>query len=418
MKLVAEIVQWQKELTAWRRDIHAHPELAFDENRTSDFVAQQLESCGISVTRGIGKIGVVGTLTAGTSSRSIGLRADMDALPMDELNNFSHKSTYPGKMHGCGHDGHTVILLAAARYLASTQNFDGTVQFVFQPAEEANAEGSGAKAMIDDGLFDRFPMDSIFGLHNAPGLKVGGLVTRVGPLMASMDLFEVIITGQGTHGAVPHTGIDPLLVVAQLILAWQSIVSRNVNSLDSAVISATSVAAGDSWNVIPDSVVVRGSVRTLSETARQLIRERFYEISENIAGAYGANITIDYRAATPVTANDEEQVKILCKAATEVVGSENILNDVPPTMGSEDFSYYLKEKPGCYFFIGNSSAESEGHKGRSDLQEKTIDFGLKHLAIHGACMTHDPNYDFNDEIIPIGASIFVKLVENKLERLG
>ena len=256
MKLISEIVAENKELTQWRQDIHAHPELAFEESRTAKFVASQLESYGIEVTRGVGKTGVVGTLKAGSSNKAIGLRADMDALPMEELNTFAHKSKHPGCMHGCGHDGHTVMLLAAARYLAKSKNFDGTVQFIFQPAEEANDNGSGAKAMINDGLFDRFAMDNVFALHNGPGFIAGAIATRSGVISASMDLFTVTIQGTGTHGAWPNNGNDPLMVAAQMLIAWQTIISRNVSAEDAAVISATSIVAGDSWNVIPETAVI------------------------------------------------------------------------------------------------------------------------------------------------------------------
>lgn len=414
MNIINQILVQQDEYVQWRRDIHAHPELAFEESRTSSFVLSQLRSYGIGVTQGLGKTGLVATIKNGNSSKSLGLRADMDALPMEELNTFSHKSTIPGKMHGCGHDGHTVILLAAARYLSETKNFNGTVHFIFQPAEEANAVGSGAKAMIDDGLFERFPMDCVFALHNGPGLEAGAVATRPGALMASMDIFEVTIEGQGTHGAIPHTGVDPLMIGSQLVVAWQSIVSRNVNAADSAVISATSMQSGDSFNVIPNSVTLRGTVRTLSAEARQVIKERFYMLTEQLVAGFDASVAINYREAYPTTVNDAAQVEFLCDVAASVVGSDKVISTMKPVMGSEDFAYMLEQKPGCYFYLGNSAKTSEADSKRSDAQEAAIDYGLGHLAIHGACMTHDPHYDFNDDIIPAGASIFVRLVERHL----
>ncbi len=416
MNLKKTISQHQKSYAKWRQDIHAHPELAFEESRTSSFVAAQLKSYGVDVVEGLGKTGLVGTIKSGSSSKSIGLRADMDALPMDELNTFSYKSKYAGKMHGCGHDGHTVILLAAARYLSETKNFNGTVNFIFQPAEEANALGSGAKAMIEDGLFERFPMDCVFALHNGPGLEEGAVATRSGALMASMDIFEVTIQGQGTHGAIPHTGIDPLMIGSQLVVAWQSIVSRNVNAADSAVISATSMQTGDSFSVIPDSITLRGTVRTLSPESRLVIKERFCLLTEQLVQSFGASATISYREAYPTTVNDPSQMDFLCDVATSVVGKDKVISTMKPVMGSEDFAYMLEERPGCYFYLGNSAKTSEVDGKRTDAQEAAIDYGLGHLAIHGACMTHEPQYDFNDNIIPVGASIFVGLVERYLAK--
>ena len=319
-------------------------------------------------------------------------------------------------MHGCGHDGHTVILLAAARYLSETKIFDGTVHFVFQPAEEANAKGSGAKAMIDDGLFERFPMDNIFALHNAPGLKAGAVATCEGPIMASMDIFEVTIQGRGTHGAIPHTGVDPVFIGSQLVVSWQSIISRNVNARDCAVVSVTSFQSGSSFNVIPDSVILRGTVRTLSGGTRRLIKERFCQLTTQLVESFDAVVDISYQSAYPTTTNDPQQTQFLCDTAASVVGSDNVISTVNPVMGSEDFSYLLEKKPGCYFFLGNSDVSSD--KDSLDKNEKRTDddLGVGELAVHGACMTHDPNYDFNDNIIPVGASIFVKLVERYLAK--
>jgi len=407
MKLVPEIVAMHKELTIWRHDIHAHPELAFEETRTADFVASQLKSYGIDVVREVGKTGVVGTLKVGSSNRAIGLRADMDALSMDELNTFAHKSRYPGRMHGCGHDGHTVMLLAAARYLAQSKNFDGIVRFVFQPAEEANAHGCGAKAMIEDGLFERFPIDNIFALHNAPGLKTGAFATRPGAIMASMDTFDVTIRGQGTHGAFPHLGIDPVMIGGYMLTAWQSIVSRNIDAQLPAVISATAITAGDSWNVIPDSASIKGSIRTFSPQIQQTIHKRFHALTLSIAEGFGAKVDIEYRQDYPVTINELEPTLIACDIAATIVGEPQVIRDGAPVMGSEDFGHMLREIPGCYLFIGNSDIENEESYDR-------VGERLSQLEVKDACMVHEPTYDFNDKILPVGATFFTRLVERYL----
>ena len=412
MELISEIVAVHEELTEWRRDIHAHPELAFEESRTADFVAGQLESWGIEVIRGVGKTGVVGTLKVGNSNKAIGLRADMDALPMEELNTFAHKSKHPGCMHGCGHDGHTVMLLAAARYLAQSKNFDGTVQFIFQPAEEANGTGSGAKAMIDDGLFERFPVDNVFAMHNAPDLVAGTIATCPGAMMASMDLFEVTITGRGAHGAFPHEGVDPVIIAAQLLTAWQTIISRNVNTLESVVISATSISTGDSWNVIPQTAVIRGSARTLSPEMRQLVHDRFHTLTHNIVEAFAAKVEISYRLCAPVTINDIEQTNLVWDVAASIVGTDQVIKSMPPDMGSEDFSYMLQERPGCYLLMGSANPPEDQESGK----EKTIKApaNFEHSLVKNVCFLHDPKYDFNDDILPLGASVFARLVEHYL----
>jgi amidohydrolase len=390
--LIPEILAAHDELTKWRRDIHAHPELAFEESRTAGFIAHRLEEAGIDVARGLGKTGLVGTLRSGSSERVIGLRADMDALPMDELNELEHKSRHVGRMHACGHDGHTVMLLAAARHLAATRHFDGTVRFIFQPAEEANARGSGAEAMIAGGLFDRFAMSNVFAIHNLPQLAAGTFAVRAGPVLAAMDLFDVAITGHGTHGATPHKGVDSIWVAAQLINAWQSIVSPNIDPLQSAVVSATSIIAGDSWNVIPETATIRGSIRTLRLDLQKLVKARFFAIAEHVAEAYGAKVVIKYREMTPVLINDPDQVSVVCEAAAQVVGEDKVSCGfvVPQAMGSDDFSLMLAHAPGAYVFLGTG----DGKKSR---------------------MLHEPQYDFNDEILPIGASFWVRLVERKLE---
>ena len=390
MQLIAEIQSAQEELSSWRRDLHAHPELAFEESRTAEFVAEKLTSWGIQVTRGVGNTGVVGSLTVGDAKQFIGVRADMDALPMEEANTFAHRSRHPGKMHGCGHDGHTVMLLAAARYLAQSRRFNGTVQFIFQPAEEANEAGSGAKAMLDDGLFERFPMDSVYALHNGPGIDTGTVLAIPGSIGAAMDLFEVTITGLGAHSAAPHTSTDNLLVSAQLLSAWQSIVSRNIDPTQSAVVSATSIQSGDSWNVLPETVRIRGSIRSLSSEVQQKIKMRFHQLTLQIAEAFDAKVHIHYEHTMPVLSNDPNCTAVFSEVAKSVVGEENVLDFSPqPGMGSEDFAYLSQIKPGCYFILGNGEGE-------------------------GGCLLHQPNYDFNDEIIPIGASLFVRLAEHIL----
>jgi hippurate hydrolase len=411
MQLIPEIVAVNKKHTQWRRDIHAHPELAFEESRTANFVANQLESYGITVTRGLGKTGVVGTLTVGSSNKSIGLRADMDALPMDELNDFAHKSLHPGCMHGCGHDGHTVMLLAAARYLSKSKNFDGTVQFIFQPAEEANEMGSGAKAMIDDGLFERFPVDNVFAIHNAPDLMAGTIATRSGVMTASMDLFDVTIRAKGSHGAFPHEGNDPIMIAAQMLTAWQTIISRNVNAQENAVVSAASINAGDSWTVIPDTAVIRGSVRALSPQIRELIKTRFLEITDHLSKAFGAEVEINYRGVYPCCINDHKQTAFACDVAGSIFGEDRVLRTIPTDMGSEDFAYMLQERPGCYLIIGGAPIPP----GEDPLKGKSIEeLGCEPWLFKNACLLHQPDYDFNDEIIPHGATLFARLAEKYL----
>jgi amidohydrolase len=386
MKLIPAIVENHASHTAWRRDIHAHPELAYEEHRTAKLVADKLTAFGIPIETGIGRTGVVGTLRNGASDRSIGLRADMDALPMQEYNDFEHRSTNDGVMHGCGHDGHTTMLLAAAEYLAKNRNFDGTVHLIFQPAEEGEA---GAKAMIDDGLFDRFPVDAVYGMHNWPGHQVGKMATRSGAIMAAMDVFEVKIIGRGGHGALPHLAVDPILVAAQLVTQWQGIVSRNVNPIEAAVVSVTQFHAGDAWAVIPNEVVLRGTVRSFRPATRELLQQRMKQLTAGICSGNECDFEWWYDHRFPPTINTAEETKAAGDAAVQLLGDMNFNNDVDPSTGSEDFGYMLEEKPGCYIFIGNGSSD-------------------------GGCLLHNPNYDFNDEIIPIGASYWVELVEHEL----
>lgn len=396
----------EDQYVAWRHELHSHPELAFNETRTADFIASKLSGFGIEVTTGIGLTGVVGTLSRGGSNKSIGLRADMDALSMDELNTFNHASRISGRMHACGHDGHIVMLLAAAQHLTEASWLKGTVHFIFQPAEEANVRGSGACAMIEDGLFERFPIDCIFALHNAPGLKVGAIATRAGAIMASMDLFDVTVTGHGTHGAFPHSGVDPVVIASAIISAWQTIVSRNINPQDSVVISATSVMAGDNYNVIPNTAVIKGSIRTLSPTAQATVKRLFITLTKSIAEGFGANVNIDYRHAYPVTLNDGEYTRFASKVASSIVGEQNVVSEAQPAMGSEDFAYMLQEKPGCYLWIGNSNADVISDQEACKRSEGVI--------VDDPCMLHDPTYDFNDSIIPLGAELFVTIAEQYL----
>jgi amidohydrolase len=393
MNLIEPILAATAEIVAIRRDLHAHPELAYQEQRTADVVARSLEGWGIPVHRGLGKTGVVGIVKNGSSPRAIGLRADMDALPMTEHNQFAHASQHPGKMHACGHDGHTAMLLAAARHLAKHRHFDGTVYLVFQPAEEG---GAGAKAMIDDGLFEKFPMDAIFGAHNWPGMAVGMVGVNPGAMMASSNAFRVVIRGKGSHAALPHLGVDPVPVACQMVMAWQTIITRNRKPIDPGVISATMIHTGEAINVVPDSAEIRGTVRTFSIDTLDLIERRMREVAEGTCAAFGATCEFEFQRTYPPTVNHPAETEFVRKALAGVVGEANVV-PFEPTMGAEDFSFFLLEKPGCYFALGNGDgAHREGGHGL------------------GPCMLHNPSYDFNDELIPVGASCWVKLAETWL----
>jgi len=391
MPINNRIAAFQDDMTAWRRDIHAHPELGFEEKRTSDIVAAKLAEFGIAVHRGLGGTGVVGTLTGlGTGSgRTIGLRADMDALPMPEANDFDYASRHAGKMHACGHDGHTTMLLGAARYLAETRNFDGTVHLIFQPAEEGLG---GAKRMIDDGLFRQFDCEQVYGLHNWPELPAGRIAVHPGPVMAAANQFEILVTGHGAHAAMPHRGIDPVLVSAHIITAAQSLVSRGTNPAESAVVSITVVEAGTAANVIPDSARMRGTMRTFSEENHRRIQEQFGRLVSSIAEGLGAKAELRFRPGYPATVNSEPEARIAAAAAAKVVGEENVVWAPDPTMAAEDFGYMLKERPGAYIWLGHG-----GHLGSS-------------------CRLHNPHYDFNDAILTTGASYWASLVETILPR--
>ncbi|MEK9721622.1 MAG: M20 aminoacylase family protein [Quisquiliibacterium sp.] len=388
MSAIDRIAEFHQELIAFRRDIHAHPELGFAESRTAEKVAQALQSYGIEVHRGIGKTGVVGVLKAGSSPRTIGLRADMDALPIQEENTFDHRSQNAGRMHACGHDGHTTMLLGAARHLAQTRNFDGTVHFIFQPAEEGLG---GAQAMIEDGLFTRFPCETVFGMHNRPRLPVGQFCVRSGPMMAGGAFFDIDITGVGAHGARPEVGIDALLVAVQIASTLQSIVSRNVRPVDTAVVSITQFHAGDAYNVIPQTARLSGTVRAFSNEVMQLVERNMKRIAQGTAQAMGAKAEVDFRVNFAPTVNDPEQAEFAAEICNELVGAEKVDRNPPLIMASEDFSFMLDKVPGCYINIGNGDGE-------------------------GACEVHNPAYDFNDAAIPLGSAFFVRAVERKLAK--
>jgi len=388
MKIDERISRMHDELTQWRRDIHAHPELGFEETRTSGLVAERLASFGVEVHRGVGRTGVVGVLRAGKGAKSIGLRADMDALPIQEANGFAHRSRHDGKMHACGHDGHTTMLLGAARYLAETKAFDGTVNFIFQPAEEGIG---GAKAMIDDGLFERFPCEAVFGIHNRPSLPVGSFAVRAGPMMAGGGFFDIRITGKGAHAARPETGIDPVIVAAHIATALQTVVSRNVPPVETAVVSVTKIRGGDAYNVIPQSAMLAGTVRAFSRTVMDQIGTAVRRVAKGVAEGLGARAEVDLGWQFAPTVNDAKEAEFAARICTELVGKERVERDPPLIMASEDFSFMLEKVPGCYLNIGNGEGES-------------------------GCEVHNPGYDFNDRALPLGVSFFARLVETRLRK--
>lgn len=394
MQLIESLTESKPELQAIRRDLHAHPELRFEERRTSDVVARTLSGWGIDVHRGVGGTGVVGRIRCGTSRRAIGLRADMDALPIQETNGFPHRSHFDGRMHACGHDGHMTMLLAAARHLATARTFDGDVVLIFQPAEEG---GAGAQRMIEDGLFERFPCDAVFALHNWPGLDVGQFAVAPGPMMASTSEFEIRVTGRGGHAALPHLTVDPVLVAVQIVQGLQGIVTRARNPIDAAVLSVTMIHAGDATNVVPDTARVGGTVRTFDDAVTDLFEKQIRQISQLTAQAHGASASVDFRRSYPATVNHPEQAEFAARVADRVVGAHNVVRDVDPTMGAEDFAFMLRARPGAYLFIGNGA-------------------GAHREAGHGAgpCMLHNASYDFNDDLIPIGGTFWVRLAEEFL----
>ena len=390
MKIIKDLIDLQPEMQDWRRDIHSHPEIAFEEHRTAKLVADKLESFGLEVETGIAGTGVVGTLKKGTGNRSIGLRADLDALLINETNDFPHKSKVPGKMHACGHDGHTTMLLGAAKYLAEKGNFDGTINFIFQPAEEN--EGGG-KVMIDEGLFDKYPVESVYGMHNIPGMPVGSFAMKPGPIMASFDIFNLKIIGKGGHAAMPHTAIDPIIIGTKIVDAYQSIVSRYIDPQQPVVLSVTQFHGGDAYNVIPNEIEMKGTIRCFSSTVQLAMEKQMKQITSSICSAYGADYEFEYEHRYPATVNSEDEVEVSAKVAKEISGEDMVSLSPTPSMGSEDFAFMLQEKPGSYIWIGNGDQE-------------------------GSCMLHNPGYDFNDEILPIGATYWVNIAEETLSPIN
>jgi hippurate hydrolase len=396
MNLIDGIVRHRAEIQAIRRDIHAHPELRFEERRTADLVAAKLSEWGVEVHRGLGGTGVVGVIRHGSGARSIGLRADMDALPIAEANEFAHRSRHANKMHACGHDGHTAMLLGAAKYLAETKPFDGTVVLIFQPAEEG---GAGAQRMIDDGLFERFPCDAVFGMHNWPGMAVGRFGVAMGPAMASSNEFSIRVEGRGAHAALPHLGVDPVFVAVQIAQGLQGIVTRAKKPIDAAVLSITQIHGGDAVNVIPEYATLAGTVRTFSDDVTRLIEERMRAIAQLTAQAHGASASVQFQWNYPPTVNHRAEAEFAASVMDDIVGPDNVVRDLEPTMGSEDFAFMLRARPGAYVFIGNGdgSHRAAGHG-------------------PGPCMLHNPSFDFNDELIPLGATFWVRLAERFLAR--
>jgi len=384
-RILNRIHAYAAELTEIRRDIHAHPELGLEEFRTSDLVARKLEEWGIEVHRGVGVTGVVGVLRNGNGQTAVGLRADMDALPIIEATALPYASQNPGKMHACGHDGHTTMLLGAARYLAETRNFNGTVNFIFQPAEEGVG---GAQAMLKDGLFQRFPCNFVYGMHNRPGLPVGRFITGPSARAAGGAFFDIAITGKGAHGAHPHQSIDPVMVACHIATAMQTIVSRNVSAQDTAVLSITRIQAGDAYNVIPQTAVLAGTVRTLKRETMALVEQNMARLATSVAAGFGAEATLNFRVIFAPMVNDEAEAIALGDAAAGLVGEESVRRDGPPGMGSEDFSFMMEQVPGAHINLGNGDSAA----------------------------LHNHLYDFNDETTPYGAALYAAIVERKLPR--
>ncbi|RYX96396.1 MAG: amidohydrolase [Comamonadaceae bacterium] len=396
MKIIDSLVGQAAGIAAIRRDIHAHPELCFEEVRTADVVAKQLTDWGIPIHRGMGTTGVIGIIEGkgAKNGRAIGLRADIDALPMQEFNTFAHASKHAGKMHACGHDGHTAMLLAAGQHLAKNRDFDGTVYLIFQPAEEG---GGGAREMIKDGMFEKFPMEAVFGMHNWPGMAVGKFAVSTGPVMASSNEFRIKITGKGGHAALPHNGVDPVPVACQMVQAFQTIISRNKKPVDAGVISVTMIHAGEATNVIPDSCELQGTVRTFTIEVLDLIEKRMKQVAEHVCAAHDTQCEFEFVRNYPPTINHPKESEFARQVMVGIVGEDNVLPQ-EPTMGAEDFSYMLQAKPGCYVFIANGDGAHRemGHGG-------------------GPCMLHNPSYDFNDDLIPLGATYWIQLVNQWLK---
>jgi len=375
------------EMIDWRHDIHKHPELGFEEHRTSRRVAELLRSFGIEVHEGVGKTGVVGVLKRGAGTKCIGLRADMDALAISEQNTFAHRSNHEGKMHACGHDGHTSMLLGAAKSLASNDQFDGTVVFIFQPAEE---HGRGALAMIEDGLFDRFPIEAVYGIHNMPSIETGHFAIRSGPIMACEDNFEIVVQGKGGHAALPHLTVDPIVVASEIVTALQTVVARALNPVDNGVVSVTDFSVDATRNAIADKVILRGDTRAFTPQIQDLIETTMARIVSGICAAHGAEHSFAYSREFAATINTPKEAAIAAEVARDTFGVETVNADCQPIMASEDFGFMLQQKPGCYLLLGNGGVGP------------------------GGCGLHNPNYDFNDEILATGAEFWVRLVENQL----
>ena len=396
MNVIDSIVTQAAGIAAVRRDIHAHPELCFEEVRTADVVAQKLTEWGIPIHRGLGKTGVVGIVKGrdgGASGRAIGLRADMDALPMQEFNTFAHASQHHGKMHACGHDGHTAMLLAAAQHFAKHRNFDGTVYLIFQPAEEG---GGGARVMIEDGLFEKFPMQAVYGMHNWPGMPAGTMAASAGPVMASTSEFKITVRGKGGHAAMPHMGVDPVPIACQMVQAFQTIISRNKKPVDAGVISVTMIHTGEATNVVPDSCELQGTVRTFTLEVLDMIEARMKQVAEHTCAAHEATCDFEFVRNYPPTVNSAAEADFARKVMASIVGEANVLVQ-EPTMGAEDFAFMLQARPGAYCFIAN------GDGGHRDLGHGG-----------GPCTLHNPSYDFNDDLIPLGATYWVRLAEEWL----
>jgi len=386
MNLVPEIQALESEMRDWRHHLHAHPETAFEESATAAFVAEKLASCGLEVHTGLARTGVVGVLRHGTSKRAIGLRADLDALHIQEASGVSYQSRHPGRMHACGHDGHTTMLLGAAKALAKRRDFDGTLYFIFQPAEEN--EGGG-RVMVEEGLFDRFPMEAVYGLHNWPRKALGTFATREGPLMGAYDIFEIVVTGKGGHAAMPYVTRDPMLFAAHMINALQTIVARNLHPQDAGVVSVTQVHGGDTWNVIPEQVVLRGTVRTFRREVQDLIESRIRGLAAGVAATFEMAATVRYERRYPSTVNTAEETGHAVRAARAVVGNAQVETDPVPELGSEDFAFMLQAKRGCYVWMGTGEGD-------------------------GTVNVHNPRYDFNDRALAIGGSYWVTLAEQQL----
>jgi amidohydrolase len=389
MPIINRIADFHPEMTRWRHQIHAHPETAFEEHKTAAFVAERLESFGITVERGIAGTGVIGTLRGSVEGRrAIALRADMDALHIDEQNAFSHASQERGRMHACGHDGHTAMLLGAAKHLAETRNFAGTIHFIFQPAEEN--EG-GARVMIEEGVLEKYPVDAVYGMHNWPEMPAGRFAIQPGPMMAAFDIFEITIKGRGGHAAMPHLAVDPVVAAAQVVNGLQTIASRNTHPLESAVVSVTQIHGGDTWNVIPETVVLRGTTRSFSSAVRDQMGPRIRRIADGACRSYGAEMELTYERRYPPTLNAAAETEIAAAAAASIVGESNVARELLPSMGAEDFAFFLERKPGAYIWIGNGTGETGG-------------------------MLHSPHYDVNDAVLPLGASYWVRLAESALAK--